>query len=64
VLVFDMFRTCNNGDADVETVHAFGRVFDVDVTWRGDGLAVTISPDGGGAIRRAIRPDETMGVVL
>jgi hypothetical protein len=48
----------------LHTVHAFGRVFDVDVTRRGAGLVVTITPDRGGAIRRTIRQDETMGVVF
>ncbi|HTM26974.1 MAG TPA: hypothetical protein VL225_17375 [Vicinamibacterales bacterium] len=48
----------------LRAVHAFGRIFDVDVARRGDRLAVRIAPDRGAAIQKTIGADETMTVVF
>jgi hypothetical protein len=48
----------------LRAVHAFGRVFDVEVTPGGEGLRVRVTPDRGGAIERTMPSGGTVAIAF
>jgi hypothetical protein len=48
----------------LRAVHAFGRVFDVDVSRSGDGVRIKVTPDSGATVDAVVARDASVRVIF